>query len=169
MITKEQWKSLIYLSPQDFKYPDKLNWQVVKNLDMFIGQVGSKPIILDDYRDDDGQHGFGNAVDTTFVGADPLFINQKALDSKLWSGVGLYFNDLGAASHHFDVRPDRIPSNPAKWGGIITHPFDSSKGQPVKKIEYMSIDYVIDSIKKKELVLITFLIVSAFLIWKYSE
>ena len=170
MITKEQWQSLIHLKPSDFKYPNHLNWTLVKNLDLFIGLVGSKPIILDDYREGDAkQHGYGNAVDTTFIGVDPLFINQKAFESKLWRGIGLYFNDIGAASHHFDVRPDRSPENPAKWGGIITHPFDSSKNQPVKKIEYMSIDYVIDSIKKKESVVIIFLIISALLIWKYHE
>ena len=169
MISSEQWQSLIYLKKSDFNYPDKLKWDLVRKMDYFIGQVGSKPIFLDDWRDDEKEHGKGNAIDTTWIGVDPLVVNQLAFDSGLWSGIGLYFNDAGVASHHFDIRSDRSPDNPASWGGIITHPFDSFQNAHIKKIEYMSIGYVIESIKKKGLISIAFLIVSLFTIWIYKK
>lgn len=170
MITDQQWKSLLYLKPSDFRAPDKMSWLTVKSLDVFIGIIGSKPQIISDWRDDDLRtHGQGIAVDTVFSALDPLQVNKTALNSQLFSGVGLYVNDAGVASHHFDNRSDRSPENPAIWGGKITHPYDSYAQKHVKKIEYTSMSVIEEILKKKGSIAILFLIVSGFLLWKLTR
>jgi hypothetical protein len=149
MITGDQWNSLIHLKRADFHYPDKLEWSIVRALDIFISQVKSRPIILDDYRPGDPrQHGKGRAVDTTWPGADAVDINRRAIASRLFSGIGIYVNPAGAGSHHFDTRTDHTPAQPATWGGIIEHPFDEATNKNQKQIEYTTMQRVVDLLKK---------------------
>jgi hypothetical protein len=150
MITPEQWASLIHLKKTDFRQPDLMQWSIVRALDVFVSIVKSRPVILDDYRaGDPKQHGRGLAIDTTWPGVNPLDINRRALGSNLFSGIGLYVNEAGAVSHHFDTRTDRTPANPAKWGGIIEHPFDENTQKPTKTINYTALETVVELVKKK--------------------
>jgi hypothetical protein len=156
------WKTLLYLKPADFHFPDRLQSSVVVALDRFIGQIGSRPVILSDYRPDDyhpaGQHGQGLAIDTTWPGHEPLDIWSKAVSCRLFSGLGIYVNEVGAVSFHFDNRLDRLVNDPALWGAVITHPLDRYSGQHLQLNEYTTADVIVDIIKKKGVVLITFLI-----------
>ena len=149
MITDAQWNSLLYLKKGNFPTPDAMQWSIVSALDQFIGREGSRPEIISTYRPGDPrQHGKGTAIDTAWPGANPLQINQDALDSKLFSGVGVYINPAGVASHHFDTRTDRTTTNPARWGGIIEHPTDPATGEVSKSITYTTMQAVLDLIKK---------------------
>lgn len=148
MITDSQWNSFLHLSPGDFQYPAGLQFSIVSALDRFIGQIGSKPEIISDYREGDPrQHGKGLAIDTAWPGQNPLEVNQAALDSHLFSGVGIYVNPAGVASHHFDTRVERSVDAPARWGGVIEHPVQAD-GSVGKAIEYTTMQAVIDQIKK---------------------
>jgi hypothetical protein len=152
MPTTAEWNSLIYLKPEDFsgKNPDGLRFSILQKLDRFIHTVGSRPVILSAYRPGDPKaHGYGEAIDTTWPGQDPLKINQMALDSGLFKGVGIYVNEIGAASHHFDDWDKRTGTDPATWGGIITHPIDSTSGQHVRVTQYVTMTDVVTIIKKK--------------------
>jgi len=164
------WGTLLYLKASDFRHPDKLDISIVRALDRFIAIVGARPQIISDYRDGDPrQHGKGRAIDTTWPGMDGQLINQKAIASGLFSGIGVYVNETGEVSHHFDTRTDRTTSAPATWGGVITHPYDPSSQEHVKRIEYVSMATVLDIIKKKGLTLITFLILSGLTLWLLSK
>ena len=149
------WKLLLYLRPGDFLCPDQMQSSIVIALDRFIGQVGSRPVIVSDYRPGDtGQHGRGFAVDTTWPGHEPLDIWSRAVSSRLFSGLGIYVNEVGAVSFHFDTRLDRNVSSPALWGAVITHPLDPDSGQHLQLNEYTTADVILDIIKKKGVVLI---------------
>jgi len=149
MLTDDQWNSLLYLKSSDFQHPEGMQFSIVGALDQLIGQIGSKPQLLSDYRaGDPRQHGKGLAVDTYWPGQDPTVINQAALDSHLFSGVGVYVNEGGVASHHFDTRVDRTVINPATWGGLITHPVNPDTGQAQEAINYVSMADVLEVIKK---------------------
>jgi hypothetical protein len=165
-----EWGSLLHLKPGDFKNPEKLDVSIVRALDLFIGRIGARPIIISDYRSTGtGQHPLGRAIDTTWPGLDGQEINTKALASGLFSGIGVYVNETGEISHHFDSRTDRTPQNPATWGGIITHPYDPGSEEHVRRTEYVAMATVLDIIKKKGSALIIFLILSGWILWKLSE
>lgn len=152
MPTAAEWQSLIYLKPQDFtgKNPDGLRFSILQKLDQFVALVGSRPVILSAYRPGDPRaHGFGQAIDTTWPGQNPLDVNQKAVNSGLFKGIGIYVNELGAASHHFDDWDQRTGSDPDTWGGIINHPINSDTGQHVRTTQYVGMQQVVDIIKKK--------------------
>jgi len=150
MIQPEQWNSLIHLKRAEFKYPDQMDWSIVRALDVFISIAKSRPVILSDFRPGDPrQHGKGRAIDTTWPGADPLEINRRAMGANLFSGVGIYVNEQGTASHHFDTRTDRTPAKPATWGGVIEHEYNEATKSTDKTIAYTSMIGVIDLIKKK--------------------
>lgn len=161
------WGTLLYLKASDFKTPSKLDASIARALDRFIGIIGARPTIISDYREGDtGQHGKGRAIDTTWPGISGQTINTKALASGLFTGIGVYVNEVGAVSHHFDTRIDRTPANPATWGGVITHPIDGATMEHVKKIEYISMAEVLDMIKKKGSLLIIPLLLSGFIIYR---
>lgn len=152
MITPSEWSTLLYLKPEDFagKNPEVLRFSIVQKLDHFTGIIGSRPLILSAGRPGDPKsHGVGEAIDTTWPGQDPLSVNQKALESGLFKGIGIYVNELGAASHHFDDWDARTSIEPATWGGIITHPVDSSTNQHVRVTQYVTMQSVIEILKKK--------------------
>ena len=165
-----EWGALLYLKASDFKYPEKLDASIVRALDRFIGIIGARPQILSDVRPgDSGQHGKGRAIDTAWPGLDGQTINAKAIASRLFSGIGVYVNEAGAVSHHFDTRTGRTFTNPATWGGIITHPYDESTNEHVRRTEYVGMSIVLDIIKKKGLPLIIALILSGLILWRLSE
>lgn len=170
MLTSEQWNSLLYLKPSDFQHPDGMQFSVVSALDQFIGRIGVKPQLLSDYRAGDlRQHGKGLAVDTYWPGQDPAAINQAAINSQLFSGIGVYVNEGGVASHHFDTRLERSLSNPATWGGIITHPLNPDTNQVQEAINYVGMADVLDLIKKNaggatNVVLMALIVIGAYLI-----
>lgn len=148
MIQASDWAALLYLRPEDFKYPDKLEFEAVNKLDRFVGMVGSRPIVLSDWRPYDpsnpeSRHFVGDAIDTTWPKADPLDVLALAKSSGLWQdgGLGMYINELGVVSFHMDTRGER-----ARWGGVVTHPY--VEGELVKKIEYTGLDAVVDLVKK---------------------
>lgn len=171
MISSTQWGSLLHLKPADFHYPDNMDFSIVQALDQFITFVGSRPQILDDFRFDIGggnpnsQHLKGKAIDTTWPGRSPADINAQAIASRLFSGIGVYVNDAGVASHHFDTRTSATPANPAVWGGVITHPLDTNTGEHLKRTEYTTMDKVLDMIKKKWYISTPALIVSVVILY----
>lgn len=180
MATPVPWSSLLYLKPSDFRYPKEIDASVAIALDRFVHIVGRKPIIIDDWRapgtkSEGEQHQLGRAIDTTWPGIEPTVLWQAAHDAKLFNGLGVYVNEQGVASFHFDTRigdkalghwVDRTPQNPATWGGIISHPYDPNTGRHVKKTEYVGASSVIDLLKKKvPLALMGLLLL--FAVWKW--
>ncbi len=169
MLTDRQWDSLIYLRPSDFKRPDGLQFSIVQALDRFIGKIGSRPEILSDYRPGDPlTHGDGLAVDTTWPGVDSLRVYSKAIAFPAFQGVGVYINELGVVSFHFDTRLKTIRiDEPDRWGGVITHPLNTATGQYVRRTEYVGASTVLDMIKKKSIVTIIFLGLCGYGIYLY--
>lgn len=149
MITPLEWAKLSFLKRADFQSPDQLQLSIVKALDTFIGQLKVKPDILSDYRpwtasNPNSQHSRGLAIDTAFGALNPLDVLAAAESSKLFDGIGIYRNEKGAVSFHFDKRGTQ-----ARWGGVITHPVDADTGKVSKQIDYVSLKAVVDLIKKK--------------------
>lgn len=155
MISQAQWNSLLWLKPTHFKNSDKLTWPVVRNLDAVISKIGSRPVILSDWRPYETerggiqQHFEGTAIDHVWPGQDPLFVWQVLRDSNLFTGLGIYINEVGAVSFHTDNRTGRTVTNPALWGNFIEYPFDPAQGKNVRKDNYVGAELVIDAIKKK--------------------
>jgi hypothetical protein len=121
----------------------------VQALDAFIGIVKIRPDILSDYRpwtasNPNSQHAKGLAIDVAFGALNPLDTLAAAESSGLFDGIGIYRNEKGAVSFHFDKRGSK-----ARWGGIISHPVDPDTGKTTKRIDYVTIQAVIDLIKKK--------------------
>jgi hypothetical protein len=170
-LTAAQWNSLVYLRPSDFKKPEGLQFSIVSALDRFIGKIGSRPVILSDYRPDDPRtHGQGIAIDTTWPGASPVTVYGKALSFSDFGGVGIYVNELGVASFHFDTRQDTIRTDePDRWGGIITHPLDATTGEHVRRTEYVAANIVLDILKKKGFLPIIGLIVLGLAIYLFTS
>ena len=171
MLSASQWNELLYLKPSDFKRPDGLQYSIVKNLDRFIGLVGSKPIILSDFRTGNNEktHAQGIAIDTTWPGIDSIEILELAEAQKMFGGIGVYINEADAVSFHFDTRPFKANGDPARWGGIITHPYDNNSGDHIRRTEYVGMSLVTDLIKKKEVGVIILLLLSGYLLWKNTN
>lgn len=152
------WTGLLYLKPSDFKNPDMMDVSIVRALDRFIGMVGSKPTVISDYRPGDPrQHGKGRAVDVVFYGLDPAYVIATAQASKLFKGIGLYQNEVGAESYHFDTRIDSIadPNRPNMWGAFIRTVVDPATNQAKRVYEYLNspagLQTVLVALKKKVL------------------
>lgn len=153
MIRTDQWQSLIYLSPADFTSPDLMGWPVVSSMDRLIHLLGVKPIIIDSYRrpdasNTDSQHPKGLAIDFTVPGVDSIRVLETVRGSKLFTGYGMYQNEINAQSFHVDRRTDRTVTDPATWGGLITRPFDPDLQRHVRKTEYVGLQAVVDLVKK---------------------
>ena len=171
MITSQQWNSLLYLSRSDFKYPDRLDFNVVQGLDILTGKLKSRPIVLSDYRGYDpespnSQHQFGKAIDTTWPGVSPDLVLEKAEGLNVFGGIGIYVNEAGVVSFHFDTRPLKSSGEPARWGGIITHPYDVELEDHIRRTEYVALDIVVNMIKKKELLILLVLAGLSYLIYR---
>lgn len=144
------WSTLKVLRPWQFSEPNKVNFDLVLALDLFAARHKLKPSILSDYRPGDPrQHGQGRAIDASFPDANPLEVWELAQRSRLFSGLGVYINDKGIASFHFDNRPDRSVASPALWGGLIRSFGPADKGELRNDTLYVSADRVIDRLKKK--------------------
>jgi hypothetical protein len=170
-LTSEQWKSLLYFRPSDFKKPEGLRFSIVSALNRFVGQIGSRPVILSDYRPGDPKtHGQGMAIDTSWPGVDPLVVHKKAMANPEFGGVGVYVNELGAASFHFDTRQTTIRDyGPDRWGGIITHPLDAATGEHVRRTEYVGANIVLDILKKKGVLPIIALSVLGLIVYLFMR
>lgn len=167
MISKIQWDSLLHFKPSDFKYPDKLQFPVVQGIDRLAARLGVKPWVIDDWRpysdtNPGSQHPLGTAVDFV-VAMDALEALAAIRASRLFSGFGIYVNEVGAQSFHVDTRSDRSVDNPATWGGIITRPATDT-GAHVKRIAYVALVKVVDMVKKKSLSVLAVLVL-IFLGW----
>lgn len=139
------WKNLKNYSRSDFAYPDKLQDSIVSALDLFTSQTGLKAVILDDYRPYDpsnpnSRHGFGDALDLFFAGKDPLAVLAAAENSGRFDGIGIYLNEKGAASFHFDKRGSK-----ARWGSFVTSE-RSSTGEEIRKNNYTTLEAVVAKI-----------------------
>lgn len=166
----QQFQNCLYLTSKMFRYPDKMSNQIINTLDQFIGQVGSLPTILSDYRPGDPrQHGSGKAVDVVWPEIDPLIIWQKARAAQLFSGLGIYLNEQNAVSFHFDVRSDRHPSSPALWGDTIKIVYDATLKEHLRVDEYTSADTIVDIIKKKSVTagVILLLLLAGYMITRH--
>jgi hypothetical protein len=167
MISQTQWGSLLNLTPEMFRRPDGLNFGIVQALDQFITIVGSRPVILSDFRPGDPkQHGRGDAIDAWWSnGIDPTVIWERALASRLFHGLGVYLNEIGAVSFHFDKRIERTPSDPALWGDLISHSHDADTGAVVRTDNYTTAQAVLDEIKKKRPVGVIVIAAILFALW----
>lgn len=140
MLTNLNWNKLSILRSNQFKHPDRMHFTIVIALNSFADQVGIRPEILSDFRPGDSkQHGAGLAVDTYWHGQDPLVIWNAALKSKLFSGLGVYLNEKGIASFHFDLRAGRSTEVPAVWGAFVDKGVNS----------YVGAELVLEEIKKQ--------------------
>lgn len=157
------WQFIKNITPSDFNYPEALEFSIVQALDKFIDIIGSKPMVLSDYRPYDpkkptSRHARGKAIDTTWPGADPIVVWDKALESGLFGGLGIYVNPDKAVSFHFDSRDKKADGSVYKWGGIITRP----AGQ--KKIEYTGASVVLKMIPTGGIVVV--LLIAGYVIWQ---
>lgn len=154
MISSSQWSSLLHYRRSDFSNPDNLDFSVVQGADRLTSILGVKGRVLSDWRpfspsNPNSQHALGKAIDLEFPGLEPLDTLAKIESSKLFSGFGMYINEVGAVSYHVDTRTNRTVDAPATWGGIITRPMDDTTGQHVKRIAYVALSKVADMVKKK--------------------
>lgn len=152
MITTQQWNSLLHFKPGDFSHPEKLQFSVVQGIDRLAVRLGVKPKIIDDWRpfsdnNPGSQHPKGTALDFT-VPMDSIEALAAIRASRLFTGIGIYTNELGVQSFHVDTRANRTVDAPATWGGIITRPVNEA-GQHVKRIAYVALAKVVDMVKKK--------------------
>lgn len=161
----------MYLSRSDFKYPDRLDFKAVQGLDKLTGILKSRPVVLSDWRAPDpespnSQHQYGKAIDTTWPGTDPELVISEAEKLDLFGGLGLYVNEAGTVSFHFDSRAMKASGEPARWGGVITHPYDVALQEHVRRTEYVGIGIVAEMIKKKGLLILIALAGLSYLIYR---
>jgi len=147
-----EWLQLTHFSPANVPDPDKIQFSILKALDDFVTKIGSRPVFLDVWRspasDKPKWHSQGIAVDVTFPERDPLEILRLAESSGLFDGIGIYRNEAGAVSFHFDKRGYR-----ARWGAEITHAVNPDTGKVVQNNAYTTLDRIVDLISKKKVVL----------------
>lgn len=172
MITPVQWASLRFLVRSDFQFPDQLAWDTVNHLDTAASIVGTKPIVLSDFRPDErltSQHRHGRAIDTTWPGQNPIHVWNVLRGVDLFSGLGVYVNENGVASFHTDTRPERSPSDPAMWGGNISQQAEYNGAPATRHIEYVTAAAVLDILKKNIPVALTAVVAVTLLLWWWSN
>jgi len=171
MITESQWASCKRLRKEQFQYPDKMQWSIVQALDTFADSINKTPQILSDYRtptanvatggSGSSQHMQGVAADHYWQGVEPVWLWDKLIQSRLFSGIGIYRNDKGAVSFHTDVRPTRSPENPATWGQLI----HGSTREP-----YVAAASILSLLKKPTSIAIILLVaVIGYALWKANQ
>lgn len=177
-MSSQPWASLLHLQPADFRFPDKVNSDLLRAVDRLFTVVGQRGRVLSDWRSFDRQnpntqHHISDfesrAVDLEFPGADALAVWSALRAARLFTGVGVYINELGATSFHVDNRLSRSVDNPATWGGVITRPYDAASDAHVKRIEYVAAGVVLDMIKKKVVLAGSGLLLTGLLLfaWKW--
>lgn len=125
-----------------YHYPDKVDDRAKRYLDVLIYVLNAEPIILSDFREGDPkEHGKGHAIDTTWPTVPPLHVLEVSKDLNLWGGLGIYINEIGAASFHHDIRPHKPDGSIAKWGCLIT------PGESKRNYNYTTMERVVEMIK----------------------
>lgn len=152
IVNSQQWATMHVLTPGMFKYPEKLDYNVVQGVDTMAVWIGETPQILDDWRPYDpnnpkSQHAKGMAIDTAWS-ADPAVVLEAAKKVRLLGGIGIYVNEKEYTSFHTDSRPLKQDGSHYTWGGLITRRYDTQQQKPVKKIEYVGLGLVLDLVKK---------------------
>jgi hypothetical protein len=153
------WSDIVLFTPDDFRYPDKLEHDTVASLDAFCQIIGTKAVVLSDWRsyneaNPNSQHPLGKAVDVVFPGrTDSEYIYNRALDSGLFGGVGIYTNELNAQSFHLDVRAEL-----ATWGGIWSQ-VGAERG-----VIYTTADAVLSLITEKKTLTLSLLAIVVLII-----
>jgi len=141
-IITTDWSLIRNFRPGDFNHPEKLDFRVVRGVDLLSSILGEEFIILDDFRIfskiKDSQHLLGRAIDFTVPTVEPMTVLDTIRKIKWFSGYGMYVNERGIVSFHVDTRTDRSPDNPATWG--------ASKGREINQREwaYTSLRSIID-------------------------
>jgi hypothetical protein len=150
----------------DFRYPNKLEWSVVKALDDFSLRLGRRPVVLSDFRPFDptnpnSQHNLGRAIDIAWPGSDSLTLIDQLKSARLFSGVGLYNNQVNAQSFHVDTRVGRSVEFPATWGGVI------EMVDGARKTTYIGLTAMIEYVKKNSLTVFALIGVTLGLWWLF--
>lgn len=152
MISAQEWLSLENFTPADIPDSDKMQFSIIKALDLFTNRVGLKPVFHDTWRPAQAGapvwHNSGIAVDVSYPGRDPLAILQEAESSNLFDGVGIYRNEAGGVSFHFDKRGYK-----ARWGAEITRVVDPDTGKTVQKNAYTTLENIVALLTKKKVIL----------------
>jgi len=166
MLTQD-WQLIKNFEPTEFDNPEKMELSIVGALDRLVSILNIKPVILSDYRPfnpdkPNSQHAYGKAIDVTWPDADSVSIYDKAVNSGLFGGVGVYVNEKGYVSFHLDSRPKKADGSIATWGGVITRP----SGQ--KKIEYTGASVVLNMIPKIALSL-PIVVLIGWLVWSFIK
>ena len=128
----------------NWKHPDKVQPRLKRYLKIMTLLLDRTPIILSDYREGDPRtHGKGMAVDTYWPNIDPLVVLEKVKQLNLFGGVGLYLNEKGVVSFHFDIREHKEDGDIYSWGCFIT---PSGNG---REYNYVAMNLVVDDVKKR--------------------
>lgn len=153
------WSDIVLFTPDDFRFPDKLEHDIVNALDAFCLMIGTKAVVISDWRfyneaNPNSQHPLGKAVDVVFPGrTDSAYIYNQALESGLFGGVGIYTNERNAQSFHLDTR-----SELATWGGIY------SQVGAERAVRYTTADAVLALITEKKTLSLSLLAMAVLLI-----
>ena len=119
--------------------------RLIRYTELLAKLLDTTPVILSDYREGDkGQHGLGKAVDVYWPDLDPLEVLEYVMGLNIFGGIGIYLNEKGAVSFHFDIRSHKADGSIATWGCFITHP----NGK--KCMNYTTMDAVVKRIKETE-------------------
>lgn len=152
MISPSQWLQLRHFTPANVPDSDKIQFSILQALDEFTGIIGARPVFLDVWRPvvsgSPVWHNQGIAVDVAYPDKDPLGVLQAAESSGLFDGIGIYRNERGAISFHFDKRGYK-----ARWGAEITHAVDPDTGKTVQQNAYTTLERIVDLIGKKKVLL----------------
>lgn len=152
MLTAQQWMQIKNFTPADIPDSDKMQFSIVQALDRFTDRLGVKPVFLDTWRPAQAGapvwHNSGIAVDVAYYSVNPLGVLQEAESSGLFDGIGIYRNEAGAVSFHFDKRGYR-----ARWGAEITHVIDPDTNKTVQKNAYTTLENIVALIGKKKVLL----------------
>jgi len=152
MLTSQQWLQLRHFTPANVPDSDKLEFSILKALDNFTDQIGAPPVFIDTWRPlvsgKPEWHSKGIAVDVAYPGRDPLEILDLAERSGLFDGLGIYRNEAGAVSFHFDKRGYK-----ARWGAEITHSVDPDTGRSVQNNSYTTLEQIVALLGKKKVLL----------------
>lgn len=152
MISAQDWLTIKNFSPATIPDSEKMDISIVKALDAFTSAYGVAPVFIDTWRPfvagNPVWHNQGIAVDVAYPGRDPLDVLQAAESSGLFDGIGIYRNELGAVSFHFDKRGYR-----ARWGAEITHKVDPATGKTVQNNAYTTLESIVALLGKKKVLL----------------
>lgn len=169
MASESTWQSLRYLNRELFTHPEMLRDSILVALDAFLAARAGAPAwlrfqILSDGRPNErrsSQHYQGRAVDLVWPQLAPLTVWNELQGAQLFSGLGVYLNELGAVSFHVDTRPERTVSNPALWGALIAPGTNGARDYSYTD----SLTVVNEILKKKSALLLPALALGGLALW----